>query len=172
MEKWLRALGGVGLILAILSTMSVRVWAHSGAPYPIFLESKAGPYTLTVLADPDVGVGTFYITGTSNVGVPLSHDLEVTVEVWPEDGHTSPSVYMARYEVTRDGGRYVAYVPFDAEGKWAVRIHVQGEEGEGTLTTTVRVTPPGVSWLGSLLCFVPFLGLGGLWIFAALRKTR
>jgi len=172
MGKWLRGLGGVAFIFAILFAMSGRVWAHSGAPYPIFLENKAGPYTLTVLADPDVGVGTFYIMGISNTGPPLAHDLEVTVEVWPEDGHASPSAYMARYEMTRDGGRYVAYVPFDAEGNWVVRIHVQGEEGEGALTTTVRVTPPGISWIGSLLCFVPFLGLGGLWIFAALRKTR
>jgi hypothetical protein len=146
--------------------------AHVGAPYPVLLEEPAGPYLVSALADPDVGTGTFYIMITLADGTPAPADTAVTLQVEPEDGHRPASTHQAERQETRYGERYVAKVPFDAEGPWSVRLLVEGAAGSGQVSFPVRVTPSGTGWLATLACLVPFLLLGALWLRGARRQRR
>jgi hypothetical protein len=71
---------------------------------------------------------------------------------------------------TRYGVRYVAKVPFDAEGSWQVRLVIEGPAGPGETSFPVKVTPSGVGFLATLACLVPFVVLGGLWLRGTLRQ--
>lgn len=107
------------------------VQAHSGAPYPVLLEQPVGPYVVSALGDPDVGVGTFTMQITLATGAPVPTDTVATLWVRPADGHTAEAGYQAQRQVTRDEERFIAKVLFDAEGMWHVRLVVDGPAGVG-----------------------------------------
>jgi hypothetical protein len=144
--------------------------AHVGAPYPVLLEEPVGSYTVSALADPDVGKGTFYIMVTLHAGQPVPDDTAVTVWANPEDGHLAEAEYPAGRQHTRYGERFVAEVPFDARGPWQVRLVLEGSAGQGETSFPVRVTPSGTGWLATLACLVPFVILGALWLRGTLRQ--
>jgi hypothetical protein len=103
-------------------------------------------------------------------GEPAPPSTGVTVWAEPEDGHQAAAGYPAEREETRYGERFVARVPFDAEGPWQVRLVIDGPAGTGETSFPVRVTPSGIGWLASVACLVPFLILGALWLRGALRQ--
>jgi hypothetical protein len=144
--------------------------AHVGAPYPVLLEEAVGPYTASALADPDVGTGTFYVLVTGSQGSPPPAGTQVVVWVEPEDGHAPARSHQAERQDTRYGERYVAKVPFDAEGFWQVRLLIDGPLGPGEASFPVKVTPSGIGWLATLACLLPFLLLGALWFRGSLRQ--
>jgi hypothetical protein len=157
------------LLLAGLLTPPVAL-AHVGAPYPVLMEEPAGPYLVSALADPDVGQGTFYVLVALEPGQSPPPDTVVMVWVEPEDGHLTETVHQAAREETRYGERFVAKVPFDAEGQWGIRLEIEGPAGQGEVAFRVQVTPAGTGWLATLACLVPFLILGGLWLRGTLRE--
>lgn len=162
-----------GLICGLLLVWLVRpplVLAHVGAPYPVLLEEPVGPYVASALADPDVGKGTFYILVTLPEGQPVPTDTDVTIWIAPEDGHMAEASYLALREETRYGERFVAEVPFDAEGPWQVRLAIDGQAGFGEISLPVQVTPSGIGWLATLACLVPFVLLGVLWLRGTMRQ--
>ena len=67
--------------------------AHDGPPFPLMLDEKAGPYTVSVWADPDVGTGTFFIYVDAPGG--SAKDVAVTVSVRPKSGRLPASSYPA-----------------------------------------------------------------------------
>jgi hypothetical protein len=158
------------LLLAFWLIWSPPAMAHVGAPYPVLLEEAVGPYIISALADPDVGKGTFYILVTTAGAEPTPAGTMVRVWVEPEDGHTGEMGYAAERQVTRYGERFVAEVPFDAEGPWQVRLVVEGSAGIGETSFPVRVTPSGIGWLATLACLLPFVVLGVLWLKGSLRQ--
>jgi hypothetical protein len=146
--------------------------AHVGAPYPVLMEEAVGPYLVSALADPDVGGGTFYLLITLD-GAPPPEGTTASVWAEPEDGHRPAVAYPAERQETRYGERYVAEVPFDAEGMWRIRLVVEGPAGAspaGEASFSVRVTPSGTGWLATLACLVPFLVLAALWLRGILRQ--
>jgi hypothetical protein len=149
----------------------VGVWAHAGAPYPVLLEEPAGPYLVSALADPDVGGGTFYVLVAMRGGEVLPRDTEVTVAVVPQDGHAGEMAYVAQRDQTRYGERYVAEVLFDREGSWTTRLAIEGPAGYEEITFPVEVTPPGVGWIATAACLLPFAILGLLW-WRGMRRQR
>lgn len=159
----------VGLLLACLARPPLAR-AHVGAPYPVLLEETAGPYVASALADPDVGTGTFYILIAQPDGQPVPTDTNLTVWIVPEDGHLAESGYLAQREKTRYGERFVAKVPFDSEGPWQIRLAIDGQAGNGEISFPVQVTPSGLGWLATLMCLVPFLLLGFLWLRGTMRQ--
>jgi hypothetical protein len=163
-------LGLVGFLLLTWLLTPAAVRAHVGAPYPVLLEEPAGPYLVSALADPDVGQGTFYVLVALDQGQSPPPGTVVTVWVEPEDGRLPEAGHPAEREQTRYGERFVAKVPFDAEGKWTVRLVVEGTAGQGETTFSVQVTPAGTGWLATLACLVPFVILGGLWLRGTLRQ--
>jgi hypothetical protein len=158
-----------GLLLAWL-VGPPGVKAHVGAPYPVLVEEKVGPYVASVLADPDVGEGTFYVLVTLPEDEPTPPDTVVSVWVAPEDGHQPEARHTAERQQTRYGERFVARVPFDAEGPWRLRLVIEGSAGGGETSFPVRVTPSGIGWLATGACLLPFLVLGALWLRGTLRQ--
>lgn len=85
----------------------------------------------------------------------------VTIWVKPDDAHAAEASYLAERQETRYGERFVAQVPFGAEGTWQVRLTVESSAGDGETAFPVRVTPPGVEGLWLVICWLPFVFLGG-----------
>lgn len=143
--------------------------AHVGAPYPVLMEEPVGPYVVSALADPDVGGGTFYVLVTLE-GAPPPAGTTVTAWAEPEDGHRAAAAYRAERQQTRYGERFVAEVPFDAEGPWQMQLAIDGPAGGGKVAFPVRVTPAGTGWLATVACLVPFFLLAALWLRGVLRQ--
>ena len=61
-------------------------------------------------------------------------------------------------------------MPFDAEGLWQIRPVLEGSAGGAEIESPMRVTPPGVSGLGTLVCLLPVVALGALWLASACRQ--
>lgn len=162
------------LILAVFAwlTLARPTLAHVGPPYPVLLDEPVGPYVVSSLADPDVGVGTFILAIVDAQGRPAPPDTQVVLSVRPLDGHAAPASHVAQWQRMRDGERFIAQVPFDAEGMWQVQLSVEGTAGRGEISFDVRVTPANLPWLSSLLCLAPFLLVGILWIVGARRQRR
>jgi hypothetical protein len=165
-----RLLWWVGMLLAWLLWPGVAVQAHVGAPYPVLLEQAVGPYVVSALADPDVGAGTFIVQVLSAEGTAPPADTVVTLWVTPQDGHADEAGHQAQRQMTKDGERFIAKVPFDARGMWDVRLVVEGAAGRGEITFPVEVTPPYPGAVTTIVCLIPFIILGGLWAAGALRS--
>jgi len=174
-NSWVRIAAVSAALLVAAAVWPARpavVLAHAGAPYPVLVDEPAGPYRVSALADPDVGQGTFYIQAEPAAGAALPEGTVVAVSVQPADGHLAEATYPAERQTTRYGDRYVAAVPFDTEGSWGVRVELDGPAGRGEVAFPVEVTPPGISWLGTLACLIPFVLLGVLWLRGALRRQN
>jgi hypothetical protein len=143
--------------------------AHVGAPYPVLLEEPVGPYVVSALADPDVGGGTFYVLVEVDGGT-VPDGTAVTVWAHPVDRPTAELFAAAEREDTRYGERYVAVVPFDAEGTWQVRLAIDGPAGAGEATFPVEVTPSGTGLLATVACLIPFGIAAVLWLRGTLRR--
>ena len=159
----------IGLLLALV-VRPAEAMAHVGAPYPVLLEEVVGPYIVSVLADPDVGTGTFYVMVTMAGNEPTPSGTVVMVWTMPEDGHVAETGSSAEREQTRYGERFVARAPFDAKGPWQVRLTIEGPAGTGEVSFPVLVTPSGTGWLATLVCLVPFVALGLLWLRGVRRQ--
>jgi hypothetical protein len=153
----------LGILLAWLASPAPAL-AHVGAPYPVLLEEPVGPYVASALADPDIGTGTFYILVALPGGELPPLDTTVTVWVQPEDNHLPETGHPADRQQTRYGERFVAEVPFDAQGPWQVRLVIDGSGGSGETSFPVKVTPSGIGWVATLACLLPFVLLGALWL--------
>jgi hypothetical protein len=159
----------LGFLLAWLASPAPTL-AHVGAPYPVLLEEPVGPYVASALADPDVGQGTFYVLVARPGGESPPPDTIVSLWVKPEDGHLPEASHQAERQQTRYGERFVAKVPFDAEGPWQVRLVIAGSGGAGETSFPVKVTPSGIGWLATLTCLLPFIVLGALWLRGSRRQ--
>jgi hypothetical protein len=154
------------LLLLIPATAS----AHDGPPFPIIVDQKVGPCTISVWADPDVGTGTFFIIVSAPSGSTIPGDLKVVVSVQPSSGRLAEASYSAEHEDLRGQIQYKALVPFDAQELWRVRVRLQSAESSGEAVATVEATPPGLGRWDLLVYLLPFLAVGFLWFLAVVRK--
>jgi hypothetical protein len=147
--------------------------AHYGPPFPILVDRPAGPYVVSVWADPNIGTGTFFVILEAPKGKRLPARTRVRIGVRPVTGRLPEVLYETELQPVRRGARYYTAVQFDQGGMWHVRCLVDGSEGGGELTADVEATPAGVLGpLGSLIYLVPFLGVGGLWLKAVLYRRK
>lgn len=156
------------LLALALTLVPATARAHEGPPFPVVVDQQAGPYRLSVWADPDVGTGTFFITFDPPARRSPS-DPRVAVEVWPVSGRLAPRRSEAR---PQPDDAYRAEVRFDREETWHVRVAVDGSRGAGERTFDVAVTPPGYGRWDLLIYLTPFLLLGGLWVAVAVRRRK
>lgn len=142
---------------------------HEGPHYPIIVDKPVGPCVVSVWADPDVGIGTFFIIleAPGNGAVPAVKKVEIAVQ--PVTGRLPEKSHPATLENLRGRVQYKAEVPFDAQELWRVRIVVQTVEGGGEATTDVEVTPPGLGRWDLLVYLFPFVLIGLLWLRGFLR---
>jgi hypothetical protein len=146
------------------------VGAHEGPPYPIVVDQPAGPFVVSVWADPDVGTGTFFVMIDPPPGGAVPEDTSVEVAVQPTSGRLAEASHSASRQPIRDRAQYMAEVPFDAQEMWRVRVVLKSAAGGGEVATEVEVTPPGLGRFDLVLYLFPFVAIGALWIRAVFRK--
>lgn len=156
----------------MLLAMACAAAAHVGPAYPILIDQKAGPYTVSLWGDPDTGVGTFFILADAGTQ-GQSHD-DTAAELWVQPATKRlPATRCAGVrEPARSGLRFVARPPFDAEERWHLRVILSGSRGGGEVDAEVDVTPPDLGRTGMIFYLLPFLGIGALWAKAALARRR
>ena len=157
------------LIAFLLWTTAVH--AHEGPPFPILVDQKAGPYVASVWTDPDVGKGTFFVVLDPPEGRSLPAKTRVRIGLQPVSKRLEEAVYEAEAQRVRQGERYFVEAPLDKAEMWRVRVLLESPEGGGELAGQVEATPDGTlgPW-ASLIYLLPFLGIGLLWLKAAMRR--
>ncbi|MEM8530578.1 MAG: hypothetical protein AAGF95_07035 [Chloroflexota bacterium] len=159
-------------VLLIYLMQPVSVYAHAGPPYLVVTEQVLGPYLVTAWADPDVGTGLFIIEAMIDETLAPEGTI-VTVSVEPEDGQVAPAQFASVREQRLFGGeQFTIQAQFDFEGPWNINMIIEGPAGRGETDFVVLVTPPGPGWLVSVVCLLPFVGLGVVWLFAIQRQKR
>jgi hypothetical protein len=165
-------LASVLLVTGALLTAARQATAHQGPPYPVLVDKMIGPCLVSVWADPDVGVGTFFIIlDPPQSGAP-PEDVAVEIGVQPISGRLAEVRYKAERQNLRDRTQFKAEIPFDAQERWLTRILLKSSRGGGEATVEVEVTPPGYGRWDLLLYLFPFLAVGFLWLKAFLRGRR
>lgn len=146
-------------IVFLLGALPAR--AHQGPPFPIVEDQHAGPYTVSVWTDPDVGTGTFFVI----LDPPAK--ARVRIGLQPVSGRLPEKVY----ETDPERDRYFTTAPLDKAEMWRVHILLDGPKGNGELKAEVEATPDGtLGPLGSLVYLLPFAGVGFLWLKATMRR--
>jgi hypothetical protein len=159
------------LAALLLLWSAVPAWAHEGPPFPILVDQQAGPYVASIWTDPDVGTGTFFVVLEPPKGRGLPAETRVRIGLQPVSKRLAEAIYEAEPQKVSYGARYFAAAPLDKAEMWRVRVFLEGSEGGGELTTEVEATPDGtLGPVAALIYLVPFLGVGFLWLKAALRR--
>jgi hypothetical protein len=159
----------IGLVIGSLLTVSRQASAHEGPPYPILVDKTIGPCLVSVWADPDVGVGTFFIILEPPSSGTVPEDVAVEIGVRPVSGRLAEACHKAERENLRGRTQFKAEIPFDAQEHWSARILLNSSQGGGEAVVEVEVTPPGYGRWDLLLYLFPFLAVGGLWLKSFLR---
>ena len=159
------------VLLFVCLFWTTVVYAHEGPPFPILVDQKAGPYVASVWTDPDVGKGTFFVVLEPPEGRSLPAKTRVRIGLQPVSKRLAEAVYEAEPQKVQHGARYFAEAPLDKQEMWRVRVLLESPEGGGEMTAQVEATPDGTlgPW-ASLIYLVPFLGIGFLWLKAAMRR--
>jgi hypothetical protein len=158
------------LVIGSLFLAVRQASAHEGPPYPILVDKMIGPCLVSVWADPDVGIGTYFIILEPPRDATLPEDVAVEIGVQPVSGRLAEARYKAERENLRSRVQFKAEIPFDAQERWLTRIILKSSQGGGEATVEVEVTPPGYGRWDLLLYLFPFLGVGFLWLKAFLRR--
>jgi hypothetical protein len=156
----------------------VRLAAHSGPPFPIVSDRRAGAYEISIWTDPDTtddgspGGQFWVVLGTAAGGVALPQDTHVTVTIRPLD-RAGPEQSARASPVEGKIARQYASVLMDHEGRFSVRAAIEGPLGvvavESTVSATYDLRPPPIL-LG--LYLLPFVLIGALWMKLLLRRRR
>lgn len=161
----------VGVILFSMMTPAHLALAHSGAPIVVARELQLGNYLVErLLADPDVGGGTFEVTMTVDGAAPPEGTV-VRFGGEPLDG-ASPALSAEAQRSPDDARTFIATLPFDREGEWRLFLAMTGPAGDERYEWTMRVTPPGGFSPVSLLCLLPFAAAGALWWWGTRRMEE
>jgi hypothetical protein len=168
----------LAVAIAIGILVSPGLAAHDGPPYPIVSNHVSGPYSISVWTDPDTtddgtAAGQFWVTleGTGGAtSVPAA--TIATVSIRPLD-RAGPAREGTAAPAAGDAGRQFVALVMDHEGRFAVRVTVDGPLGRAVVDSEVRATydlrpPPGVV----VLYLLPFVTIGALWVKVLLRRRR
>ena len=164
-EKLARTLAGllVGCLLAAPAD------AHDGPPFVVAVDQSLAGGSLSIWADPDVGVGTFYVY-VEEVEDPRTL-LPIDLHVTPEDPRWSEATASLKLADEHAPYQLIGEVAFEARGPWTVRFdHPSTEEA---IELDVEVTPPGSFGPIDILWFAfPFCGVGFLWVKGVMRQRE
>lgn len=127
---------------------------------------------MSVWADPDVGIGTFFVILEPPKDGAIPDDIKVEIAVQPLSGRLPEARRPAAREQLRNRVQFKAEIPFDAQELWRVRVLLQTSQGGGEAATDVEVTPPGFGRWDLLIYLFPFLLIGLLWLRAFFRRRN
>jgi hypothetical protein len=152
--------------------------AHDGPPFPIVSDRVEGAYTISVWTDPDTtddgsNGGQFWVMiGRRDGAAPVPPATRATVTAVPLD-RAGPTRTGATAPVRDDVTTQFASLVLDHEGRFGVRVSVDGPLGSATLESEVSATydqrPPPIMIAVYLM---PFLLVGLLWARLLLRRRK
>lgn len=145
---------------------------HDGPPYIILGEEPIGPWEVTIWADPDIGVGTFYVQLDALEGRSLPEHASLNIHVQPVDGSAPESVFAAEEKRVSDGGQFDAKVDFPTGQFYRTRFVFESDAGGGEWETELEATPDGLGRIDLVWYAAPFGLLAFLWIRGMLRSRK
>jgi hypothetical protein len=163
--------------LILLLLLAAPAGAHSGPPFPIVSDHVAGRYEVAVWTDPDAtddatAGGQFWVMlKRRDGGADVPSGTRARVAVRPLDRQ---GIEIAADAAPVDGAlsNQFAAVRMDQEGRFAVRVTIDGPLGRAEVSSTVDATydlrPAPILFVVYLL---PFLVLGFFWV-KVLRRRR
>lgn len=164
MKRW-------SIALALVLATPIPVRAHDGPPYPILVDHPIAGCELSIWADPDVGVGTFYFY-VNEPGSERPTERGLDVRVQPVDGRLPEAVQSSETADEDEPYQRIAEIPFDARGFWDVAFDVHGPDGVESVALEVEVTPPGLGEIDILWFLSPFLVVAFFWVKIVLKRRE
>jgi hypothetical protein len=165
-------------IAATLGLAPVVLVAHSGPPFPIVWNQTAGPYEISIWTDPDStndgsAAGQFWVVlhgaGPANL-VPSSTRVQVSIVPLDRSG---PGRSARAEPIGGDVSRQFCVLVMDHEGRFGVRVAIEGPLGPAAVEAEVEATydlrPPPVMMI---LYLAPFLMVGLLWLKLLVRRRK
>jgi hypothetical protein len=145
--------------------------AHQGPPFPIIVDQKVGPCSISVWTDPDIGIGTFFVIVDPLPGGTVPGDLKIDLGIQPVSGRLAEVIYPLQRDNGRGQVQYNGQIQFDRQEFWRVRVSLKSSAGDGEATAQVEATPPGFGRWDLLFYLAPFL-LIAVMFYRGIRKKR
>ena len=152
--------------------------AHDGPPYPIVSNQVLGAFRVSVWTDPDTtdddtAGGQFWVMiDPARTGDRLSSDVHADVTIRALD-RPGPSLTARAAPVSGDASRQFVALRMDHEGRFAVRVDVEGAAGRVSVDSEVQATYDlRPSPLMLLVYLRPFVLTGFLWTTLLVRRRR
>jgi hypothetical protein len=167
-----------GAIAIALAAAAVTARAHDGPPFPILSDHAAGPYVISIWTDPDTtddgsAGGQFWVRlHAAEKGASIPAGTRVVVGLKPA-GQAAEELTAAAAPVRGDVTNQFAALLMDHEGRFAVRVAIDGPLGAAAANAEVDATydvRPPRSMLA--LYLAPFLLVGLLWGRLLWRRRR
>ncbi len=151
-------------LLLVVAFVLMLLSIAPGPATSVMLDQVVGPYEITVGASPTplkVGQGhlSVLVQRHSNALVVTDAEVTVTAESLDEAGLTMSQP--ATHAQAADERQYGVPLTFDAPGRWAIEIHIDGPEGPATVRFNVTVQKDFPARLITYLGLVS-IPLGGL----------
>jgi len=147
--------------------------AHEGPPFPILMDKPAGPYVVSVWADPDIGEAQFYVVVETPDGGPPARAPKVSMWTQPAGGRLGRVDYPMQRRALRNQVQFEAEPYFDRQDFWTVGFEVvDANRRRAELTAQVESTPPGYGLWDLAIYLFPFVLLGAMWAVAMARRRR
>jgi len=159
-ETTKRILASCAFVLFVPSWF-LSVSAHSGPPFPIVADQLVNGYKVSVWTDQDVTdndtrAGRFWVTVS-----PAAASVVVAVKPLDRPGETRAA---AAQMVNGDAHRYYTALRLDHEGRFGVRVEIDGQPGlarvDAYTDATYDLRPRPIL---TLLFVAPFLLVGFVW---------
>ncbi|HXE81636.1 MAG TPA: hypothetical protein VNK41_12845 [Vicinamibacterales bacterium] len=175
----IRRLAAAVVVAAVVSVLGPPpLSAHDGPPFPILSHRVAGGYTVDLWTDPDTtndgsAGGQFWVMlEPVDRARELPADTAVTVGIRPA-GSDGPWQRAAAAPVGGDLSRQFVALVMDREGRFDVRVEIEGSLGRGEAEAWVDATydlrPPPIMLAVYL---IPFLLVGTLWIRLLIKRRQ
>ena len=167
-----------GAVAIALAAATVTAHAHNGPPFPILSDHAAGPYVISIWTDPDTTDdgspgGQFWVRlHVAGKGAVIPDGTRVMVGIRPARQPAAERTAAAA-PVRGDATNQFAALTMDHEGRFAVRVAIDGPLGAAAVDAAVDATynvRPSRSMLA--LYLAPFLLIGLLWGRLLLRRRR
>jgi hypothetical protein len=165
------------LTAAVFTTPAVPLLAHSGPPFPLISDRVAGPYQISVWADPDATdngspAGQFWVMLRLADGSVLPPETHVLITIRPTDRPASQQSGRTT-ALNGDMSRQFVALLMDHEGPFAMQATISGPRGSAVVDAAVEATYDlrPARWLLALYV-MPFLAVGFLWLKLLISRRR
>ena len=166
----------LAITVLLVTCALVPLRAHNGPPYPIVSNHASGAYVVSVWTDPDTtddGTpgGQFWVRlAPAAQGSQIPKETRATVAIRAA-GQTGRELVATASPVRGDVTNQFAALLMDHEGRYAVRVSVDGPLGNATVSAEVDATydlRPSRYLL--IVYLLPFVVVGLLWGRLLLRR--